>query len=239
MALDAYVMPLWRFKSGFFETAMQSKLTPLGVPVQVVTTGATRSPRYRWKRLLAFKARCSTRHLARMVSTATDREVRWRDDGPVVYCEQFHWGITPLRAYAKWLDYQDFIPDWNADPAKPFEEHPVFKSSLPDRSPSFPLIVRGDFWYGYFLPCDFDTLVPVEKMLLGGWCEQWRLAGSSVALRAELMRLNETLRVPTGPEWKSQPRPGDPWFAPRYVWDQLTIMSELSCTHGLPIIFCS
>lgn len=123
MGVDAYVMPLWKYKAGDFETPLEaSGLTP---EVTYVGPGGIFT-RERWTGLWAGRrAKREVRQLAREVSAANGGlSVTWTDEGNVVYAEQFRVG-HPIRAYLWWRDRRDVLgefrlPEEGDESARPF-----------------------------------------------------------------------------------------------------------------------
>ena len=117
MSLDVYVMPMWRFKAGDVETAVQRLL---GGQSKMVTPRGILSPQ-RFKR---FIARRKAKHQVRKIVAEAAKELKtsidWHDEGEVVYSQQASWGFEALRAYAKWLDLQDNFPTFEEPPENNF-----------------------------------------------------------------------------------------------------------------------
>src|SRR6516165_7360004 len=105
MALDIYVMPLWRFKAGDFMSPIESAL---GIKPRVVTAeGIHELPRAvdKAKRLSCQQ---EVADICKRVEAVNKVRIKWKDEGDVQYASQC-WGIQALRAYARWLDLRDRV----------------------------------------------------------------------------------------------------------------------------------
>lgn len=231
VALDVYVMPLWRFKVGDFRSPVESAtglrpkvVSPEGIvdtepPARVGWFG-----RWRAKREVAV-----IRRAVESVNRSL-RPVRWTDDGDVVYSGQAP-GFETLRAYARWLDCRDQLPEFEAPLEGNYYEHPVLKIQV-DRL-SCPHLVEHNCHSGYFLPCDFEQMAKVEPYLLFGNWPMHRPVGSSPQLLRDLDIVRSTL-----PSLEvDMPAVDGPIAHVKAAYTQLREVAELSCRKGLPIIF--
>src|SRR4051794_34030529 len=120
MALDAYVMPLWRFKAGDFTSPIEATL---GIKPTIISPAALEpEPRPPWHlRLLVaigivkftppppkptpeerrIIARREVEALKAQLSMFTGQTIDWPDEGDVHYNKQFH-DPTVLQAFAAW-----------------------------------------------------------------------------------------------------------------------------------------
>ncbi len=243
MALDVYVMPLWRFKAGYFETALEEKL---GCKVTFVSPQGLFSLPNRWRRFRSFTARREVRAVRKAVTSQVGQAINWRDDGGVLYSERPP-GFEDLRAYGKWLDHRDEFPEFLPPPDRDFYKHPV--RQLADKpNMTCPQLVNHDCYSGYYLPCEFDTLAEVEPYEMFGRTFT-RSVGSSFRLRDELQALNEHLKLDIR-DWSERESeavgwvkidgrtfPDDPMYYVKWGLQILHDASRISCEHGLPIIF--
>ena len=108
MALDIYVMPIWRFKVGDFSSPINSKL---GIRPKIVTPEGIQecSAKVGW--FARWRARRKVAAIRKAVELANSTPANWKDEGEVVYAEQ-SCGIEPLRAYAFWLDLRDQMSEF-------------------------------------------------------------------------------------------------------------------------------
>jgi len=227
MSLDIYVMPLIRFKTNDFRTpaeiatgARSKIVTYKGVFERFVGTGW----RQRWK------ARREISVTRRAVERANQVRISWHDDGDVLYAEQSP-GMEGLRAYARWLDCRNQLPEFEPPPEGDYYKHPAM--AIKNESPSFPHLVNHSCYNGYYLPCNFANVVDVEPYLIFGTWPAHREVGSAPRLLNELDRIQVELKAPENYVWAQ----GDPLAEVKYGYMQLRRAAELSCHHGLPIIF--
>src|SRR5262245_35040433 len=227
MALDIYVMPLWRFKAGDFLTPIEANL---GIRPTIITPDGTvkRPSKAGW--IARWKARRQVASVRKCVEAANRVAIRWTDEGDQVYASQ-SFGMESLRAYAKWLDFRDQMPTFEPPPERNYYKHPVV--ALNDgRRLTCSHLVQHNCYSGYFLPCEFEQLVYVEPYIRHNW-EFARAVGSTPRLLRDLASVQEHLRVSddcTGPM-------DDPLREPKLAYLQLVEVAALSCRHGLPIIF--
>jgi hypothetical protein len=98
---------------------------------------------------------------------------------------------------------------------------------------SCPHLVGHDCFNGYYLPCEFERLVEVEPYTDFGQWPTFRSVGSSSRLLRELKLVQVELRVPDDYECPVD----DPLVSVKAAYLQLRKVAELSCRHGLPVIF--
>lgn len=227
MGLDVYVMPLWRFKVGDFRSPIEAAT---GIRPKIITNDGIeeRPARVGW--LARRRARRQVTAIRKSVEAANGTRIRWADDGGVVYAEEAR-GFEPLRAYAKWLDYRDRFPKFGAPPEGDYYKHPVMAAKVGRLS--CPHLVGHDCYNGYYLACEFERLAEVEPYLIFGQWPASRSVGSAPRLMRELESVQAELRVPDGYEYPAD----DPLVAVKAAYLQLREIAELSCRHGLPIIF--
>ena len=233
MAKDVYVMPLWRFKAGYFRTALESKLvSSFTDSVTVVDMGAIKNRSYRWKWWKSWRARHEVKTLASEVAKANGVQISWKDDGPVAYNEQFHFSRA-LRCFALWEPYRDRFPRFDFTKGQDFDDHPALK--LPVRPNRWPHIAQHDLYAGYFLPCAFDTVVRLEPYRPLPHLVFDRPVGSSIRLLEHLDEI-ETLLEPTG-NFSRAHADQRPLQAVRDGAVQLKQIARLSVRYQLPVIF--
>ena len=227
MGLDIYVMPLLRFKTDDFRSPVE---IATGVRPKIVTSDGVfeRPIRTGWRE--QWKARREIRKIRRAVEWVNRTRISWRDEGNVIYSEQSP-GIEGLRAYARWLDCRKQFPEFGQPPEGNYYKHPVMAIQI--AKPSFPHLINHSCYNGYFLPCEFETVVEVEPYMIFGTWPATRQVGSSFRLLHELEPLNRDLKSPNDYIWAND----DPMAPVKYGYSQLRTVAELSCQHGLPIIF--
>lgn len=227
MGLDVYVMPLWRFNIGDFHSPIEAAN---GFRPKIVTADGIeeRPARVGW--LGRWRARRQVAAICKAVEAANGTRVRWADEGGVVYAEQSR-GFEPLRAYAKWLDYRDEFPEFGSPPEGDYYKHPVMAAGVGRLS--CPHLVQHDCYSGYYLPCEFERVAEVEPPLIFGQWPASRSVGSAPRLLRELESVQAELRVPDGYDYQAD----DPLVAVKAGYLQLREVAELSCRHGLPVIF--
>src|SRR5262245_1392774 len=227
MAIDVYVMPLWRFKAGVFEPRLEEAAVKLGLPKPKIVTPFGISSET--DSVSESEAKREVEAIRTEVEAANHVPILWNDDGPVVYSAQC-FGIEPLQAYAKWLDYRDLLPAFDVPPEGDYRKHPAM-SVHDSRSLSFPHLYLHNCYSGYFLPCEFANLVSVERTKFRIWTF-WKLVGSSIRLREELMKVDRHLQVGKGEDFAD-----DPLLWVKCAFRQMREVAELSCRQGLPVIF--
>src|SRR5687767_9759123 len=167
MALDAYVMPLWRFKAGDFTSPIESTL---GMKPTVISLAETPPPSRPWhRRLLAklglvqrpeptFEERRAdaVREVAALkveLTKLTGMHIEWPDEGEVHYNKQFYHPIT-MRAFAAWHDHRHELPEFSSPPEENYYKHPVWTLPKPAKR-RFPTLVAHSLHTGYLLPVAF------------------------------------------------------------------------------------
>jgi len=227
MGLDVYVMPLWRFKVGDFRSPIEGAT---GIRPKIVTADGIeeRPASVGW--LGRWRAKRQVAAIRKAVESVNRTRLRWDDEGGVVYSEQSG-GMEALRAYAKWLDCADRMPEFGPPPEGDFYKHPVMGMEV--ERLSCPHLVEHDCYNGYFLPCKFARLAEVEPYKIFGHWPATRSVGSGVRLLQELDLVQGRLKVPEGYDYPQD----DPLVAVKAAYLQLREAAELSCRHGLPLIF--
>src|SRR5436190_967696 len=167
MALDVYVMPLWRFKAGDFEAPIEQnlRLEPSVVSVDGVEKPFRRRTGGLARWLHRSRARREVRAVRKAVEAANRVKVRWKDEGPVAYSHQSP-GMEALRAYARWLDCRDRFPTFDAPPERDYYKHPVMNVQL--ANPTCAHLIGHSCFNGYYLPADFEQVAEVEPYLVFG-----------------------------------------------------------------------
>jgi hypothetical protein len=227
VALDVYVMPLWRFKAGDFRSPIEAAT---GIRPKIVTANGIEEQLARVGWLVRWRARRQVAAIRKAVAAANGARIKWSDDGGVVYAEQ-SFGFEPLRAYAKWLDCRDRFPEFDPPPDGDYYKHPVFATKV--QRLSCPHLVEHDCYSGYFLPCEFGRMAHVEPYMIFGRWPAPRSVGSAPRLVRELNTVQSKLELPEDYDYGAD----DPLLAVKAAYLQLRRVAELSCQHGLPVIF--
>jgi hypothetical protein len=227
MGLDVYVMPLWRFKVGDFRSPIE---VATGIRPKIVTADGIeeRPARIGW--LARWRARRQVAAIRKAVESANGIRIRWVDEGGVVYAEQSR-GFEALRAFAKWLDCRDQFTEFGPPPQGDYYKHPVMAAEVSRLS--CPHLVEHDCYNGYYLPCEFERVTQVEPYLIFGEWPASKSVGSTPRLLRELDLVQAQLQVPDGYDYPAD----DPLVEVKAAYLQLREVAQLSCQHGLPIIF--
>jgi hypothetical protein len=251
MALDAYVMPLWRFKAGDFTSPIEETL---GIKPTVISLAEPPPPTAPWYlRLLAKvgiidfippppepnpeeRRAASVREvdalkaqLTKMVGTPID----WPDEGRVHYNKQFHEPVT-MRAFAAWLDHRNELPEFASPLEQNYYKHPVWSLPKPAKR-RFPTLVEHSLHTGYLLPVPFEGNYKVEPFKIMDHWEFFHFVASSQTIMREATDFLEFLStVPAANEQEPGPIPFRDirWYA-----EELKRMCSLSIEHRLPVIF--
>lgn len=227
MGLDVYVMPIWMFKAGDFG----SPLERLGVPVMIAGAGPLQELPRRPTFLQRCKARWQTRRLRREIEQEIGHPVHWNDHGTVEYGEQAR-GLENVRAFARWLDYQDVLPAFDPTLDEDSKKLATVATKL-NRPATYPQLVDHDCFSGYYLPTDLDRVVYVEPYLIFGRFPAKKPVGSSIRLLKELERLANVLQVWGEYKWDER----DPLAVVKAALSQLHLIARTSCSKNLPIVF--
>lgn len=224
MSLDVYVMPLWRFRAGLFESPLERHFGRDNVSVISVFGQQLRG--------LPGKvaARRFVRKVCRAVKSKTGHRPFWCDEGEMAYGEQASLGFERLRAFALWTGVRDVLPNFDHPEDDNYYSHPVWKLTK-GASAEFPQLTAHSCHTGFFLPDDFEPVCHVLPQKFRIWTF-YTSVGSSPRLIQELERLRPHLG--TSLEFD----PEDRLCRVKECYLQLREVTELSLRHGLPIIFC-
>ena len=231
MSLDVYVTPMWRFKAGDVETAVQRLF---GDQSHVITPRGILRP----ERIKGFFAKRRAKRQVRAIVAEAEKElnvsIHWNDDGETVHAEQASWGFEAFRAYAKWLDLREFFPTFDEPPNGNFYEHPAMKcKGEPSRQFRFSHIIDHSCHSGYFVPCQFDRVVYVEPFQAFGGRFTFRHSfGSSFTLGKQLNAIAELM-----PTANASDLPESTRELVVAGFDTLNRLASNSIKHQLPIIF--
>lgn len=231
MAVDVYVMPLWRYKAGDFQTTVERVFG--GTTIIATRSGAfvRRVSPAGWFR--RWRARREVAHLVRTASDAVGGDIGWPDEGDIIYSNQFRSGPTVL-GYLWWRDRRDLFGDYrpisDRDP-----DAGTFWSAAPDRKLSLPHLAGNNYWDELFLPADFPNLVEVEPRQCGGGATETKTACSTTRALAELEVVVRELELPRN--YDATNETDDPLVGVRLAFDHLRHILEASHQHRLPVIF--
>lgn len=251
MALNAYVMPLWRFKAGDFTSPIEETL---GIKPTVISLSDPPPPRAPWHlRLLAkigiiefvppspgptreerrARAMQEVAALKAQLTEMTGTPIDWPDEGSVHHNKQFHEPVT-MRAFAAWHDHRDELPEFASPPAQNYYEHPVWSLPKPARR-RFPTLVKHSLHTGYLLPLPFEGSYCVEPFKIRDRWEFFHHVASSETILREATDFLEFLStIPAA----SDPTPGPVSFRDiRWYAEELQRLCRLSLEHRLPVIF--
>jgi hypothetical protein len=229
MSLDAFVMPMWRFKAGDLETAVE-RLT--GGQSKIVTPGGIFSP----QRIKGYFTRRMAIRKVRQIVAEAEKELKttidWKDDGDVVHSQQASWGFEALRAFAKWLDLKDHLPMFGDPPDRNYYKHPAMQWDAEPRQFRFSHIIDHSCHSGYYVPSRFDRVVFVEPFQAFGNITFYHSFGSSFTLADQLRTLE--------PHIPSENDSSVSESARNLITAGFETLSELatkSLEHKLPIVF--
>lgn len=251
MALDVYVMPLWRFKAGDFTSPLEETL---GIKPTVISLAAPSLPRAPWYlRLLAKigilqyvprprEASPEERRAAAVrevdalkaqLSELIGAPVEWSDTGGIYYNRQFH-GPAVIRAFAAWHDHREELPEFTSPPEGNYGKHPVWSLPKPAER-RFPMLVEHNLHTGYFVPVPFDGLYRVEPFKVLDHWELFHDVASTQTILRELAGFLEL--IANVPEVREPEHGSIPVSDARWCAQELQRICTLSIEHGLPVIF--
>lgn len=251
MALDAYVMPLWRFKAGDFTSPIEATL---GIKPTIISPATQPLPRAPWYiRLLAkigvvefvppppeptpeelrAAATQEVDALKAQLTEMTGTPIEWSDNGDVHYNKQFH-DSSVLRTFAAWYDHRDELPEFLAAPELHYWKHPVRQLPKPAKR-RFPTLAEHSLSTGYLLPVPFEGVHYVEPFKSWGDREFFHDVASTQTITRELADLLEF--IATVPEVREQEHGSIPVGDARWYAEELQRMCSLSIEHRLPVIF--
>ena len=223
MGTDVFVMPMWKFFAGDFQSPLElSGLAPVvhyaGIDGSIFTRFDIRRQVSRWR------AKRRVKEIAGEVALWAGRPVAWKDEGANVHTSQFRTAHA-LRSYIWWYERRDLIPTFRLT-EEGTDEAGVLWSVAPQRPTAFPHLSYVSFYNDYFLPVELERVVTLN--------DGERVGSTPRALR-ELEKLNEHLNVPRNYEWVEE----DPLALVKATFDRVREFLELSHRHGLPVIFWS
>lgn len=251
MALDAYVMPLWRFKAGDFTSPIEATL---GIKPTIISPATRPMPRASWYlRLLAkigiiqfvppppgpspeeLRAAAVQEvdalkvQLTKMIGTPID----WSDNGDVHYNKQFH-NPSVLQTFAAWYDHREELPEFLPAPELRYYKHPVRSLPKPAKR-RFPTLAEHSLYAGYLIPLPFEGIHLVEPYKSWGDREFFHDVASTQTMMRELAELLEF--IATVPEVREEQHGSIPVADARWYAEELQRMCILSIEHRLPVIF--
>ncbi|MDQ3621814.1 MAG: hypothetical protein M3463_04895 [Verrucomicrobiota bacterium] len=250
MALDVYVMPLWRFKAGDFTSPVEEALgikpivislaAPLPPPpppwhlrlfaklgiIQIISPEPEPTPEERRATALQEEDQ-----LKKELTKLTGTIIEWADTGSVQYSQQYHHPVT-LRAFAAWCDHRDELPEFVRAPEGNYYNHPVWKIAKPPHR-RFATLIQHSLNTGYFIPVPFEGRHLVEPFTAFGRQFHHQVASTQTIMRelAELLAILDTVPA-TKADDGSTPVNDARWYA-----EELQRICTLSVEHRLPVIF--
>jgi hypothetical protein len=247
MALDAYVMPLWRFKAGDFTSPLEEAFGIEPAVISLADRPPSQAPWYvrlfakvgiieppkptrEERRTAAVREVDALKaQLTAMVGTPID----WPDEGRVHHNQQFHRPET-LRAFAAWHDHRDELPEFTSPPEQDYWKHPVWKLPGP-ATRRFPTLVGHTLHTGYLFPVPFEGSYKVEPFkIMDRWEYFHHVASSQTILREATDFLAFLATIPAANQAEQGPIPFRDirWYA-----EELQRMCSLSMEHRVPVIF--
>jgi len=174
MTCAVYVMPLHRYFSGAFER-------PRGVAADELSTDSGRDD--------PADAQARVAAIQDSLSTATQAEVRWDDDGEVLLSQVFDpFSLHAVRSLAAHLEY----PARTLFVKRKFKllddprDHPGLRRIFDGDHTNYPHLMRHSDNKGFFVPSAFDHPAECHE------AEWWKI-GSVPGLLDELSRLEPLL----------------------------------------------
>ena len=228
MSLDVFVMPLWRYWTGEFQTPLERAMIEQGAQDRYVRTRPKPAASH-------ADAKSSVEALQRQILHNLGPGNRWRDDGEIVFSQQFSYNAWhALRAFAADHQYQqpNFVFDQNA------HLHPALPSIYAGGRTRFPNLIRHPDHCGFWLPVRFEE--PFDLGVQDPNGVRW-YTGSSYQLLKELTYLGGVLglTLDRGQEgWTLQfENPDDPLMLVYEGWALMRWAARSSTTARLPIVF--
>jgi len=189
MALDVYVMPLWRFKVGDFSSPIE---TGLRIRPKIVTAQGIEDTPAKVGWFGRRRARGEVNGIRKSVEAVNRTPIHWPDEGKVVYSQQ-SWGFEPLRAFARWLDCKEQFSSFELPPDRDYYKHPVMATQVAQWTCRH--LIEHSCHSGYFLPCEFEWMVEVEPYLIfGEWPASRQVGLIVVSIRNACVLFIESAR---------------------------------------------
>jgi hypothetical protein len=248
MALDAHVMPLWRFKAGDFSSPIEDAFGIKPDVISLAEASDSRVPLH--QRLLAkfgivredsavakmLKRKVAKEDVKKLkleISGMTGSQVEWLDEGINRYSGQYYEPVE-MRAFAAWHEHRDELKAFKKPPEDNYYKHPVWAVPKPDAR-RFPTLIDHSLHKGYLLPVPFEGVFKVEPFMVHNHWKFYHYVASSQSMLREttdfLSFLSEfeafDKRIGKGVRLKQIH-----WYA-----SELRTMCELSLEHRLPVIF--
>lgn len=239
MAIDCYVMPLWRFFAGDFTTAIERftqgnmRRVILGAEPRVEEPKSSVGIVDRWR------AKRKVQYFRRCVSRESGQAVAWTDSGPIAYQSQFHHDDI-VSLYIAWRSLQDKLPPY--DELLRYEDgRPGWRlvSQIKDWRPMYPQLYGLGHAMTIAIPCVLHapTIIWREE---GCWGEVYTRVYSGPDALQEIERICDELGIDDDfqawePGWED--RYSDEWGR---LFDGVSIVRRilrLGHEHQLPAIF--
>jgi hypothetical protein len=248
MALDAHVMPLWRFKARDFSSPIENSFGMKPVVISLAESGEPRVPIHQL--LLAkfgfvredsaaakmLKRRVAMEEVKKLkveVSKMTGLPIEWPDEGVNRHSIQFYHPVE-MRAFAAWQEHREQLPVFKKAPEDDYYKHPVWALPRPDQI-RFPTLMDHSLHNGYLLPVSFEGVFKVEPFMIHNHWKFYHFVASSQSMLREVTDFLSFLSE----FGASDKRIGKGVRLKRIHWyaSELRTMCELSLKHLLPVIF--
>lgn len=248
MALDAHVMPLWRFKARDFSSPIENALGMKPVVISLADAGESRVPLY--QRLMAqfgiaredsaaaklLKRKVAMEDVKKLkleISETTGSPIEWFDEGVNRYSKQFYHPIE-MRVFAAWHEHRDQLRVFEKPPEDNYYKHPVWAFPTPDQR-RFPTLMDHSLHNGYLLPVSFQGVFNVEPFMIHKHWKFYHFVASSESMLRETTDFLAFLSEFAA----SDKRIGKGVHLEQIHWyaSELRTMCELSMEHRLPVIF--
>jgi hypothetical protein len=251
MALDAYVMPLWRFKAGDFTPPIEATL---GIKPTIISPAIESSPCAPWYlRLLAkigiiefdgpppelspterrARAVQEVDALKAKLTKMTGIPIDWFDNGDVHYNKQFY-NPSVLQAFAAWHDHREELPVFLPAPELRYDKHIVRTLPKPAKR-RFPTLADHSLYTGYLIPVPFEGIHLIEPYKSWGDRELFHDVASTQNVMRELSDLLKF--IATVPEVREEQHGSIPVADARWYAEELQRICALSIEQQLPVIF--
>lgn len=248
MALDAHVMPLWRFKVGDFSSPIEAAL---GMKPDLIFLANLSNRSLPWHQRFLSKlglapsgsaaakkrardvAAKDVENLKAEIAELTGTPVHWMDEGCVQYSKQFHEPVV-MRAFATWLEHRGDVQEFGKPPEDNYYKHPAWALPKPEQR-RFPILEDHCLHTGYLIPVPFEGVHKVEPFMIHN---HWKFHHSVASSHSMLSEVTDFLALLSEFETSRHPaEDGIPLKSIRWYATELQTMCALSIEHQLPVIF--
>jgi hypothetical protein len=248
MALDAYVMPLWRFKARDFSSPIENAFGMKPVVISLAEASELKVPLH--QRLLAqfgivredsaaakmLKRKVAMEDVKKLkleISEMTGSQVEWLDEGVNRYSGQYHEPVE-MRAFAAWHEHRVQLKVFKKPPEDNYYKHPVWALPKPDQR-RFPTLIDHSLHNGYLLPVSFEGVFKVEPFMVHNHWKFYHYVASSQSMLREatdFLSFLSGFKASDKLTGKGVNLEQIHWYA-----SKLRTMCELSLEHRVPVIF--